>query len=377
MTHRERFLNIMEYKPVDRVPNWEVGCWAQTQDRWDAEGLCRHKVYWNWFVGCEEFDLDPREFIHLDTGMKPPFEPVVISRDDRYEVIRNAAGITTRALIEGTSRGGRACMDEYIGFPVECQADFDDLKKRYIATDLTRHEEYWQELRLDGWKNRKHPLILGENCTLLGFYWRMREWMGTEGLSYAFYDEPELIHDMCEFIADYSIELVKPILEKTDADYVMINEDMAMKSGPLLSPKTYKEFIYPNMVKLVSYLKSHGVKYVFVDTDGNSEPLIPLLMDAGVDGLWPLERASVDQDPMFLRKKYGKSLRLTGAVDKRELAKDKKAISEHLKTFIPLIEEGGFIPTVDHTVPPDVSLDNFRYYIEKKQHLLRFEFDKI
>ena len=377
MTHRERFLNIMEYKPVDRVPNWEVGCWAQTQDRWDAEGLCRHKVYWNWFVGCEEFGLDPREFIHLDTGMKPPFEPVVISRDDRYEVIRNAAGITTRALIEGTSRGGRACMDEYIGFPVECQADFDDLKKRYIATDQTRHEAYWQDIRLDGWKNRKHPLILGENCTLLGFYWRMREWMGTEGLSYAFYDEPELIHDMCEFIADYSIELVKPILEKTDADYVMINEDMAMKSGPLLSPKTYKEFIYPNMVKLVSYLKSHGVKYVFVDTDGNSEPLIPLLMDAGVDGLWPLERASVDQDPMFLRKKYGKSLRLTGAVDKRELAKDKKAISEHLKTFIPLIEEGGFIPTVDHTVPPDVSLENFRYYIEKKQHLLRFEFDKI
>lgn len=377
MTHRERFLNVMEYKPVDRVPNWEVGCWAQTQDRWHEEGLDRHKVYWNWFVGCEEFGFDPREFIHLDTGMKPPFEPVVISRDERYEVIRNAAGITTRALIEGTSRGGRMCMDEYIGFPVECQADFDDLKKRYIASDWTRREQYWEDIRLDGWKNRKHPLILGENCTLLGFYWRMREWMGTEGLSYAFYDEPELIHDMCEFVADYSIELVKPLLEKTDADYVMINEDMAMKSGPLLSPATYKEFIYPNMRRLVDYLKSHGVKYVFVDTDGNSEPLIPMLMDAGVDGLWPLERASVDQDPMFLRKKYGKSLRLTGAVDKRELAKGPKAISEHLKTFIPLIEEGGFIPTVDHTVPPDVSLENFRYYIEKKQHLLRFEFDKI
>ena len=377
MTHLERFLNVMEYKPVDKVPNWEVGCWAQTQDRWDAEGLDRTKIYWNWFVGCEEFGLDPREFIHLDTEMKPPFEPEVISRDDRYEVIRNSKGITTRALIEGTSRGGRMCMDEYIGFPVECQKDFDELKKRYIATDFTRREQYWETVRLPGWKVRQHPLILGENCTLLGFYWRMREWMGTEGLSYAFYDEPELIHDMCRFIADYTIELVKPILEKTDAEYVMINEDMAMKSGPLLSPKTYKEFIYPNMVRLVDYLKTHGVKYVFVDTDGNSEPLIPALMDAGVDGLWPLERASVDQDPMFLRKKYGKALRLTGAVDKREIAKGKKAISEHLKTFIPLIEEGGFIPTVDHTVPPDVSLDNFRYYMEKKQHLLNFEFDKI
>jgi len=309
--------------------------------------------------------------------MKPPFDVEVISRDERYEVIRNANGIVTRALIEGTSRGGRACMDEYIGFPVESQEDFNELKKRYVASNPTRREAYWEELRLDGWKNRKHPLILGENCTLLGFYWRMREWMGTEGLSYAFYDEPELIQDMCEFIADYSIELVRPILEKISPDYVMINEDMAMKSGPLLSPATYKKFIYPNMRRLVDFLKAGGVKYVFVDTDGNSEPLIPMLLDAGVDGIWPIERASVDQDPIFLRKKYGKALRLTGAVDKRELAKGKKEISEHLRTFIPLIEEGGFIPTVDHTVPPDVPLDNFRYYIEKKQHLLRFEFDKI
>lgn len=377
MTHLERFLNVMEYKPVDRVPNWEVGCWPQTQDRWDAEGLSRHKVYWNWFVGCEEFGFDPREFIHLDSGMKPPFDVEVLSRDERYEVIRSANGIVTRALIEGTSRGGRACMDEYIGFPVENQADFDALKKRYIASDLTRREEYWQELRLDGWKNRRHPLILGENCTTLGFYWRMREWMGTEALSFAFYDEPELIHDMCSFIADYTIELVRPTLEKIAPDYVMINEDMSMKSGPLLAPATYKEFIYPEMRRLVDFLKANGVKYVFVDTDGNSEPLIPLLMDAGVDGLWPIERASVDQDPLFLRRKYGKALRLTGAVDKRELAKDKKAISAHLRTFIPLIEEGGFIPTVDHTVPPDVSLENFRYYIEKKQHLLNFEFDRI
>jgi uroporphyrinogen decarboxylase len=61
-------------------------------------------------------------------------------------------------------------------------------------------------------------------------------------------------------------------------------------------------------------------------------------------------------------------------VDKRELAKDKKAIDEHLRTFIPLIGEGGFIPAVDHTVPPDVSLENFLYYIERKQALLEGRF---
>jgi len=108
-----------------------------------------------------------------------------------------------------------------------------------------------------------------------------------------------------------------------------------------------------------------------VDTDGNSEPLIELLLDAGVDGIWPVERAAEDMDPLQLRKKYGKSLRLFGAVDKRELAKDSATIDAHLRSLAPLIEEGGFIPTVDHTVPPDVSLDNFRYYMEAKDRLLR------
>ena len=377
MTHLERFLNLMDYKPVDRVPNWEVGAWQQTIDRWHAEGLDRHAVCWDWFTGCPQFHLDPREYIHLDTGMKPPFEVEVLERTDRYETIRAANGIVTKALREGTVRGMRMSMDQYIGFPVTCQADFDDLKKRYVAGNPTRLDPYWREFRLEGWRRRQHPLVLGENCHLLGFYWRMREWMGTENLSYAFYDEPDLVRDMCQFIADYTIELITPILNEVAPDYIFVNEDMAMKSGPLLSPALYKEFIFPHMRRLVDFVKSKGVRYALVDTDGNSEPLLPLLMEAGVDGIWPIERASDSQDPLFLRKKYGRDLRLWGAVDKREIAKGRAHIDAHLRSLIPLIEDGGFIPTVDHTVPPDISLDDFKYYMEKKEHLLRFEFEKI
>lgn len=377
MTHLERFRNLMEYKPVDRLPNWEVGVWQQTKARWEKEGLNVHNVNWGWFTGSPEFHMDPREFIHLNTAMIPPFETEVLERTERYEIIRNTKGVVTKALIEGTVNGGRSCMDEYISFPVQNQADFDALKKRYIASDSARLEPYWEDMRLEGWKRRNHPLVLGENCSTLGFYWRMREWLGTENLSYAFYDQEDLIHDMCRFIADYTIELTRPILDKVAPDYVCINEDMAMKSGPLLSPATYKKFIFPHMRRLVDFFKSKGVRYVIVDTDGNSEPLIPLLLETGVDGIWPIERASIDQDPMFLRRKYGRALRLWGAVDKRELAKGRKEIDEHLRSLIPMVEDGGFIPTVDHTVPPDVSLDNFRYYIEKKEHLLRFEFEKI
>lgn len=377
MTHLERFLGVMEYGSVDRVPNWEVGVWGQTKERWAREGLNVDSVHWDWFTGSPQWKMDPREFIHLNTGMIPPFERQVIEETERYEVVRHANGIVTRALKEGTACGTRACMDQYLSFPVENQADFDALKKRYIAGDPARLSPYWEEFRLEGWKRRKHPLVLGENCTTLGFYWRMREWMGTENLSYAFYDEEELVHDMCQFIEDYTIELIRPVLDRIAPDYIFINEDMAMKTGPLLSPETYRKFIYPHMRNLVAFVKSRGVRYVMVDTDGNSEPLVPLLLDAGVDGIWPIERASDAQDPWALRQKYGRQLRMWGGVDKREIAKGRAHIDAHLRSLIPIMEDGGFIPTVDHTVPPDISLDDFNYYMEKKQHLLRFEFEKL
>jgi uroporphyrinogen decarboxylase len=373
VTNLENFLAVMEYRKPDKVPNWEVGVWPQTVDRWEQEGLDRRLLTWDWFTGEDYFGLDNREYIPINLGMMPPFAQEVIERTDRYEIIRHGSGIVTKALIEGTSRGGRMSMDQYLSFPVETAADFEDIKKRYIAGLAARYETGWKEFRLEGWKNRKHPLIAGRNCSTLGFYWRAREWMGTENLSYAWYDDPDLCDNMMEFTMDFTMETLRPVLDEIAPDYIFINEDMSMKSGPLLSPDHYKHFIFPRMRRLVDFIKGKGTRYVIVDTDGDPEPLIPLLMDAGVDGLWPIERAAEDMDPLALRKKYGKGLRLWGAVDKRRIAAGPAAIDEHLRSMIPLIEEGGFIPTVDHLVPPDVSLENFRYYMRQKQKLLRGE----
>lgn len=159
------------------------------------------------------------------------------------------------------------------------------------------------------------------------------------------------------------------MLDRIKPDYFTLNEDMAMKSGPLLGPDVYRRFIYPHLCRLVEFMKGKGVRYFAVDTDGNPTPLIPLLMDAGVDVVWPIERAS-NVSPQEWRRRFGRSLRLWGGVDKREIARGPEAIRAHLREFIPLIEEGGFIPTVDHTVPPDVSWDNFRYYVDVKRGLL-------
>ena len=91
---------------------------------------------------------------------------------------------------------------------------------------------------------------------------------------------------------------------------------------------------------------------------------------AGLEEIGP---RLIGMDPLALRKKFGRSLHLWGGVDKRELAKDNAAIDAHLRTLQPLIADGGFIPTVDHLVPPDVPLANFEHYMRRKHQLHRGE----
>jgi uroporphyrinogen decarboxylase len=112
------------------------------------------------------------------------------------------------------------------------------------------------------------------------------------------------------------------------------------------------------------------VKNVIVDTDGNFDVLVPLFLDAGVEGFGPIERAA-NMSPLELRKKYGKSFFMIGGIDKRVLNKGKKAIETDVKkTVLPLIQDGGYIPTVDHSIPPDISLDSFKYYLDVKWDII-------
>ena len=368
----ERFLKVMEYEPVDMVPNWEAGVWPQTKVRWETEGMDPNQYHWDWFSGVESLAMSPREYIRFTGEMLPPFEYEKLTEDERTVIFRDEKGIIRKTLKEGAIGRASMSMDEFIDFPVKNIQDWNEIKKRYNPTSLARFEPNWAATRVEGWKKRKHPLIFGPNCTTLGFYWLSRELLGTMNLSYAWYDQPELMHDIMETHANFLIEAIRPFLQQTTLEYIFINEDLSMKTGPLLSPKTYKTFIYPRLCKVIDFCKSNGVKYVVIDTDGNPEAVIPLFLDAGVDAIWPMERTA-DQDPIRLRKKFGRSLRLWGGVDKRVLAKSPEAIDAHLRELAPLIKQGGFIPTVDHTVPPDVSWKNFQYYMNSKLRLLRGE----
>ena len=124
----------------------------------------------------------------------------------------------------------------------------------------------------------------------------------------------------------------------------------------------FKEFMYPQYVRLISFLKGHGAKLVFVDCDGYpGNELTALWLDAGVDAVSPCEIAA-GNDLIQLRKDFPK-LGMFGGIDKRALAKGKEAIDREVLGKVPwLLERGGYIPHIDHAIPHDVPLENYIYY---------------
>ncbi|MDD5707094.1 MAG: uroporphyrinogen decarboxylase family protein [Kiritimatiellae bacterium] len=371
MTHRECFQKVMAGERTPWVPNYELGVWPQTIERWYGEGLSKgatHLDRLNMFEGNDLLRLDRRAFATIDISMSPGFDYQVIEEDAEYLVARHSNGIVTKALKAGSIGGARMCMDSYLRHPVTDRASWADMKRRYDPDLAVRYPFWWDEqARL--WKDRDYPVCLLGNGSF-GLYSQLRSWVGTEDISYMFYDDPALVEEMLEVNTDFLIRLVGRAVRDVQFDYFSFFEDCAGKGGPLFGPELFRKFFMKPYKRIIDFLRKAGIKSFWVDSDGDSEALVPLWMEAGINCFWPLEQAS-GMDPVRLRKKFGPGLALCGGIDKRELAKGRKAIERELYAKIPpLMESGGYIPHVDHTVPPDVSFPDFMYYMELKRRLI-------
>lgn len=370
MNHRECLKLVLAGAVTDWVPNYEMGCWEHTAARWHQEGLPEDSTIGktDMFEGEPHFGLDKREFARIDISMKPKFKYEVIEETERYVTARHKNGIVTKALKEGSLNGMRMSMDMYLDFPVKDRATWREVRKRYDPFDLSRYPMNWQD-KVAAWQDREYPVCLLGNGTF-GLYSQLRSWVGTENISYMFYDDPALVEEMIEFNADFLLALIEPALKDAEYDYFNFFEDCAGKATPLFGPNIFNKFFMKHYRRIIDRMERAGIKSFWVDSDGDPEVLVPLWMDAGINCLWPLEQASA-MDPVRLRKKFGNGLAYSGGIDKRKIAAGKTAIEEEIDAKIkPMLESGGYIPQIDHSIPPDISYENMMYYVELKRKLI-------
>ncbi len=320
MNHVERFRAVMNFEPVDRLPRWEWAMWwDQTIARWHDEGLPRALDFSRVFDIAQYFGLDPYQQFWFSTT-----EPTIEA---------------TQHHVEGTV----ANMDDYRAIKSRLYPDHS----RAIAA-------------MEPWAGRRARGDAVVWATLEGFFWFPRTLLNIERLSYAFYDQPELIHALNRDLLEFNVRLIRQMSKVCVPTFVTLAEDMSYNHGPMISRRTFEEFLAPYYRRLSAALNEQNILLI-VDTDGDVTQLVPWLQEVGAAGVLPLEwQAGVDGTA--LRRQFP-SLRMIGHFNKLVMNEGEAALREEFERLRPLMKGGGFIPSVDHQTPPGVSLEQYRLYL--------------
>jgi len=355
MTARERFLGIARgdlrgdvFLPFNLNYAWFM---EETVQRWERQGLPPKAD------AAEFFGLDRVSFAGgAPYSLVPPFEVQVLADDERTLTLRDEAGVTKRVLRDHES----STMPQWLDYPVKTRADFASLRERLDPTSPERFPADWEAFALQS-ATREQPLGLAPGSF---FGHTLQRWIGTERLCTMFYDDPDLVHEMLEYLEWFFIELITPFLRHASFDFASFGEDIAYKDRPFISPAMFRQFIQPRYVRICRMLRDNGIPVIFVDSDGNVEELVGPWLEIGVNGFSPLE-AAAGMDALSLKVKYGDDIVLAGNIDKRALARGRDAIDAEVERAWLVIDRGGYFPAVDHSVPPEVPFERFCYLIEQ------------
>ncbi|MFQ6095016.1 MAG: uroporphyrinogen decarboxylase family protein [Candidatus Bathyarchaeia archaeon] len=371
MNARERFLEVALFGNPDRIP---LDIWSirpATRRSWIEQGLPENadiQEYLNVKECClrsknitsypsEGFEWEPSP-LAVNLGPIPPFNYKIIREDERYRVWVDSLGVTQLGFQDDWKHGWSGFATRvFMDFPVKNRKDFLEMKKRYDPRDPRRYPKNWSKI-VETYRGRDHPVCV----TIRGPFWWTRDMVGLKGIARGIYERPELTKEIMDFCGVFHAEALHRALDEIEVDYVILNEDMGYKKGPMMGPEAVRKFMGQAYRELVKFFRDHGVKAIIVDSDGNVEPLIPVWLELGINGVSPCEVAA-DMDVVKLGKQYP-DLILMGGIDKRQLTKDKKAVEREVMYRVPpLVKRRGYFPGVDHAVPPDISLENFKHFI--------------
>jgi len=374
-TPKERFYKIIRREKPDRMPYSFGGPRASTFKAWRKQGLSE-ELQRNWYrlVGGD----GGMGIGMLFTGPLPPFEEKTFKIDGNRRIWRDHMGVTREDAVDQPTEG--FATRRYIDFPVKDPASFEEMKTHHDPhtperTQPAEHPDQLTSMNPDGYRHYHAGTCwrdLVDKCNaadvpvtagVAGLYWTLRDWCGFEGLSIMFKDQPKLVHDMMDYWTWFLMELMDEPLRNIKVDMVTMNEDMAFKGQAMISPQDMRTFMLPSYKKLYDFFKERGVGCVMMDSDGYNGQILEAMHPEAIDAISPIEIAAGNDPELFL-KTYPK-LYITGGIDKRELRFTKEqARVEIAKRYRTAREYGGYVPSVDHGVPPDVPVRNFLYLVE-------------
>ena len=343
MTSKERFSRMFQHKEADRVPIFDSP-WAGTIARWEREGMPKG-MDWR-----DYFDTDKVSTISVD--ITPRYEKKVLEETDDYRIVTSEWGVTMKQFKEQDS------TPEFLDFTVTTPEAWEKAKARMT---VSKDRVDWKRLERDyaQWQQEGHWI---EGMFWFGFDVTHSWTVGTETMLIAMIEEPEWVEDMFDTYLDRSIQHFNMIW---DAGYrfdsIFWYDDMGYKNTPFFSNEMYRSLLQKYHKKAVAWAHDHGI-YARLHSCGDIMPLLPDIMDTGIDALNPIE-IKAGMDVFKIKQDYGDRLVLHGGIN-AVLWDDKEAIVEAIRQAVPVLKEnGGYIFASDHSIPNSVSLENMRSII--------------
>lgn len=352
---REQYLEYITFRAPGPPMFTEIfGPLIGVKEEWATQGAAPDELNLSAF----RYRCPARAAIPVNTGWTGGLPEQILEENEHHRIIRDPRGRTLKLC------KGYATIPLPLDYPVSNMDDWQRIKTHYLFSEK-RFSDGWEEKAWENLRAGRATVV-----SIPGGFDEPRQLMGEEALCTAFYDQPELIHDILSTIADTAFRVLERVSAAVQVDELTVHEDLAGKSGPLVGPRQVEEFIKPYYRKVWDLLRERGARVFSQDSDGNIAAVIPAFLDAGVNLMFPMEPAA-GMDIVALRKQYGTRLAFMGGIDKHVLRQSKQRIIEELEYKIPpMVRTGGCILGLDHRIPNGTPLENYRFYVRKAWEII-------
>lgn len=290
----------------------------------------------------------------------PDFPVVVLADRGETEVVQDHAG---RHVLYFKGRR-QAFMPEYLTHPVRDWRSWEAVRPRLDFSAPGRLE------KLQAMRDEAVAAIAGgEFLTqqIIGGYMYLRSLIGPEEVLYMFYDQPDLIHACMQVWLELADQVTAFYQQILVYDEIFLGEDICFNHGSLIAPEMIRSFLFPYYQQLFANIRTRQADrrrplYVQLDSDGDCREILDLYhREAGFTVFSPLEVAS-GCDVVALARQHPDFV-FSGGFDKRILAAGVAAIDREVDRIFPVMyARGGYFPTCDHGVPPEVNWRDYRHF---------------
>jgi len=345
MTARERYLAALHHQEADRVPITDSP-WGHTVARWRREGLPEDQSPAQYFGYDELMGQGP------DISFQFPHQ--VLEETDTYTIARDANGATRRNFKDHES------TPELIDFTIKDRRTWEEHKHRLA----------WNDKRVDWEKGpeanraaRERGALVCLSCAI--GYDRTQGFIRSDWLLMAIAEDPAWVREMFDTTVELVITGAQEMMARGfEFDAAFMYDDLGYRNATLFSPAAFREIEFPSQRWLYDFCHSKGLPTI-LHSCGNVRALAPMLIEAGLDCLQPLEVKS-GMDLIKLKRDFGDAVALFGGIDVRAMANpDPRVIEHEISTKIPVAKRGGgYIYHSDHSVPSNVSFEQYRRVME-------------